>query len=148
MLVGRMKDSKETIIDLHPLFLNFTLDTSTSLLFGESAGSLHATSNDESGQQLNTASWYSCIRVQPAYLYWLCNPPSYHRACERVREYADDWVQKALDEGTHVHNRSDRYLFSHSLFAELRDRALVRDQLVNVLLAGRDTKASLLSWIL
>ncbi|KAI9712599.1 MAG: hypothetical protein M1828_001665 [Chrysothrix sp. TS-e1954] len=146
LLISRISRSEDTILDLHPLFLNFTLDTSTSLLFGESAGSLHETSNDEFGRNLNEASWYSCIRVQLAYLYWVCSPPKYHKACRKVREYADDWVKKAVDEETTTETKSDRYLFINSLFDELKDRRLVRDQLVNVLLAGRDTTASLLSW--
>lgn len=41
-----------------------------------------------------------------------------------------------------------RHLFILDLYNELQDPALVRDQLVNVLIAGRDTTASLLSWTL
>ncbi len=43
---------------------------------------------------------------------------------------------------------SNGYAFIRDLYDELRDQVLVRDQLVNVLLAGRDTTACLLSWTL
>jgi Cytochrome P450 len=38
------------------------------------------------------------------------------------------------------------YTFLHALASYTRDRKVLRDQLVNVLLAGRDTTASTLSW--
>lgn len=38
------------------------------------------------------------------------------------------------------------YTFLHSLASFTRDRKILRDQLVAVLLAGRDTTASTLSW--
>jgi hypothetical protein len=41
-----------------------------------------------------------------------------------------------------------RYPFILDLYRDLRDPVLVRDQLVNVLIAGRDTTACLMSWTL
>lgn len=38
------------------------------------------------------------------------------------------------------------YTFLHALASFTRDRVVIRDQLVGVLLAGRDTTASTLSW--
>ena len=171
LLIGRLRDSKEPVVNLHPLFCNFTLDTTTSLLFGESADSLREGAQDELGESLGEASWWSCIRVQLAYLWWLCSPPKLFRLCGKVREYADHWVEKALgrycvracavnknngpadiasllDQNQEVDGDNDRYIFIQSLYDELQDRKLVRDQLVNVLLAGRDTTAGLLAWTL
>lgn len=148
LLVRRVSSSEDNVIDLQPLFFNFTLDTTTSLLFGHSAGSLREHSKDELGGSLNDASWISAIRVQLAYLYWLCSPPRYTKACSNVKEYADNWVKKALDRQKDIDDTSGQYAFIKSLYSELKDPRLVRDQLVNVLLAGRDTTACLLSWTL
>lgn len=52
------------------------------------------------------------------------------------------------DQGNVRDPASDRYVFIRNLFDELGDRALVRDQLVNVLLAGRDTTAGTLAYTL
>lgn len=41
---------------------------------------------------------------------------------------------------------SHQYAFINHLYAELKDLILVRDQLVNILAAGRDTTACLISW--
>lgn len=135
-------------VDLSPFFFNFTLDTSTALLFGESAGSLRAGDSDDFGKTINSASWMSAIRVQLAYLYWICWPPQYLWQCYKVRRYTDRWVRHALDETKHNKKDQARYDFIESLYSELKDRDLVRQQLVNVLLAGRDTTACLLSWTL
>lgn len=145
-LIKRLSRHGDAVIDLHPLFCNFTLDTSTSLLFGESAESLDEETKDELGSSLDTASWYSAIRVQLAYLYWLCWPPQYLTACSQVREYTDRWVKAALDKPNQDKARDGKYDFIRNLYDDLRDRRLVREQLVNVLLAGRDTTADLLSW--
>jgi len=41
-----------------------------------------------------------------------------------------------------------RYVFIDAIAEESRDPNALRDQLVNILLAGRDTTACLLSWVL
>lgn len=147
-LISRVSSTKDVTIDLQPLFFNFTLDTTTSLLFGESARSLDENTHDDFGSRLNQASWLSSIRVQLAYLYWICSPPQYFGACNKVNEYADKWVEKALDDRGVNGENSARYAFIRNLYGELKDRTRVREQLVNVLLAGRDTTACLLSWTL
>lgn len=146
LLISRLSNMKSSPVDLHPLFCNFTLDTTTSLLFGESAGTLREETEDAFGENLSTASWFSAIRVQLAYLYWLCSLPQYFKACNQVKMYADQWVKKALDKSEDVYDRSGQYELIRSLYNEYKDRRLVREQLVNVLLAGRDTTACLLSW--
>lgn len=145
-LISRLVRMKSGPVDLHPLFCNFTLDTTTSLLFGESAGSLNQDSVDDFGTALSTASWFSAIRVQLDYLYWLCCFPQYFTACNKVKMYADQWVKKALDNSDATESSSGQYELIRSLYDEYQDRKLVREQLVNVLLAGRDTTACLLSW--
>lgn len=148
LLISRLSRARGDSVDLQPLFFNFTLDTTTSLLFGESANSLREDADDELGTSLNDASWFSAIRVQLAYLYWICSPPQYYRSCRKVKEYTDRWVQMALNDFTDRGNASEQYTFIRNLYDELKDRNLVREQLVNVLLAGRDTTACLLSWTL
>jgi cytochrome P450 len=51
--------------------------------------------------------------------------------------------QKELEEKT---NHDQGYTFLHSLAGSTRDRKMIRDQLVSILLAGRDTTASTLTW--
>ena len=149
MLVSRLANSKDAVVDLQSLFFNFTLDTTTSLLFGESANSLHEHVEDKFGESFDEASWISAIRVKLVDFYWAYTPRRYIRACDNVKRYADAYVKKAIEHGDgNDVDGSDRYVFIKSLYHDLQDRALVRDQLTDVLLAGRDTTACCLAWTL
>lgn len=58
-----------------------------------------------------------------------------------------DQVLKLSPEELATKTKSDQgYTFLHALAGFTRDRTVLRDQLVAVLLAGRDTTASTLSW--
>jgi hypothetical protein len=67
-----------------------------------------------------------------------------------VKQYADHFVAQALRdmEQNGLEAASERYPFILELYEGLKDPALVRAQLVHVLMAGRDTTACLLSWTL
>lgn len=59
------------------------------------------------------------------------------------------FVEQAMNDREDVTKTTDeKYAFIQDLYDEYKDPILVRDQLVNVLIAGRDTTAALLSWTL
>lgn len=62
------------------------------------------------------------------------------------------YIERTLqlsDEELATHTKSDKgYTFLHALAGFTRDRKVLRDQLAAILLAGRDTTASTLSWAL
>lgn len=136
------------VVDLQPLFFRFTLDTTTAFMFGQSIGSLKSDVLDSFGSSFNEASLISSMRVRLSDFYWAYSPSRYLKACGVIKKYTDDYVQEALKEiqshGADV--TSNRYVFIKELYDELNDPALVRDQLVNVLMAGRDSTACLMSW--
>ena len=67
-----------------------------------------------------------------------------------VKDFASGFVRKALTfEEKGGHDKAfEQYPFITELFDNLQNPDLVRDQLINVLLAGRDTTACSLSWTL
>ena len=138
------------VVDLQPFFFRFTLDTTTALIFGQSVENLKNPDNDFA-ESFNLAQYIGAIRVRFSDFYWAYAPRRYLDACKLVKKYADHFIQEALaekEEGNGYEAGSTRYQFIIDLFDELRDPILVRDQLVNVLLAGRDTTACLMSWTL
>ena len=145
-LVSRIETTKGSVIDLKPLFFNYTLDTTTTLLFGESSNTLDESSGDTFEKYFDEASWITALRVKLVSFYWLYTPRRYTRACNEVKNYADSFVRKALDNSFGSEAGSDRYWLIRSLYEDLQDRSLVRDQLINILLAGRDTTACMLCW--
>ncbi|KAL8766549.1 MAG: hypothetical protein Q9209_006692 [Squamulea sp. 1 TL-2023] len=133
------------VLDLQPLFFQFTLATTTALIFGQPVESSEDQKQDSFASSFDHASWITTLRSRLTDLYWIYNPNHYRAACRTIKEFADGFVRRALSV-REEDKLSERYAFIRDLHAELNDTSLVRDQLVNVLLAGRDTTACLLSW--
>jgi len=82
-------------------------------------------------------------------LYWLINPPRFYQAVKTVNDVVDYYVDRVLDAKSNPKDQSSnenkRYVFLEALAEETRDRKMLRDQMLNILLAGRDTTAGLLT---
>lgn len=63
-----------------------------------------------------------------------------------VNPYIEETLNLTPEELATKTKSEEGYTFLHALASYTRDRQLLRDQLVAVLLAGRDTTASTLSW--
>ena len=138
------------VVDLQPLFFRFTLATTTTLIFGESIRSLGDEEEKEFSESFDYASLICAIKLRLTDFHWAYTPKKFTKACRIVKRYADHFVDSALKDRQENGEQpvSDRYAFIHDLYDELKDRAMVRDQLVHVLIAGRDTTACLMSWTL
>lgn len=140
-------------IDLQPLFFKFTLDTTTALLFGNSVYSLREDRSKDVRdfeKSFDIAQRYLVKRYRLLDLYWLIGGRQFWQACKSVHAFADRIAEEGLktlredDQG-----KPDRYLFLDALAEDSQlDKTVIRDQLLNILLAGRDTTACLLSWTL
>ncbi|KAK8184355.1 cytochrome P450 [Phyllosticta citribraziliensis] len=155
-LVNQIPDGKP--VDLQPLFFRFTLDTTTYLLFGESIGSLDATgSSHESATEeadfaeaFTVAQDFLAQRGRLGDLYWLIGGPKFWRACKTVHRFVDSMVRERLENSNKksavLPETESKQVFLDSLLLERQDVSAIRSQLLNVLLAGRDTTACCLSW--
>lgn len=139
---------EDGLVDLQPAFFHFTLLTTTALLFGEAVTVLAVKDQKDFEQSFERASEVTAIRLRLADLFFLYTPKSFKRSCDIVKRFADHFVQKALaHQETHGKDEALKHFpFILELYEDLKDPILVRDQLVNVLLAGRDTTACTLSW--
>ncbi|KAI4184708.1 MAG: hypothetical protein L6R41_004569 [Letrouitia leprolyta] len=139
--------SSAGVIDLQPLFFQFTLATTTALIFGQPVESSEDGEHNSFGQSFDHASWITTLRSRLTDFYWIYKPKHYRDACDNIKAFADGFVKRALSASSGGRKEeSDRYAFIEDLYADYRDSRLVRDQLINVLLAGRDTTACLLTW--
>lgn len=138
------------VIDLQPHFFEYTLGTTTDLLFGEPHSSLPKVDRDALRENFDYASLISAIRLRLAELAFLYRPRKFGAACKGVREWAKFFADKALDymEEHGEEAASEKYAFIVDLWKGMQNRELVRDQLLHVLIAGRDTTACLLTWTL
>lgn len=142
--------STDGVVDLQPLFFDYTLGTTTDLLFGESHSSLPKADRDALSDNFDSASLVSAVRLRLADLYWVYNPASFRRSCRIVQDWGSFFANKAIDfiQEKGEDTASEKYPFILDLWRDMQDRDLVRDQLLHVLIAGRDTTACLLSWTL
>lgn len=136
------------IVDLQPAFFRFTLLTTTALLFGEAVTILSDEDQKAFSHSFDHASEVTAMRLRLADLCWIYSPRTFKKSCKTVKRCADYFVQKALLHEPE-HGKEDalkHFPFILELYQDLQDPVRVRDQLVNVLLAGRDTTACTMSW--
>jgi cytochrome P450 len=81
-------------------------------------------------------------------LHWLHNPKEYQEDIKIINEFISYYVDLALTKSTDrkPDTKGEKYVFLEALAAQTQDPVALRAQLLNILLAGRDTTASLLSW--
>ncbi|KAI9713723.1 MAG: hypothetical protein M1812_006561 [Candelaria pacifica] len=142
--------ASEGIVDLQPAFFRFTLATTTALLFGEPIAGLGSEVGHEFAGSFDYASKISAIKTRLADLHWAYNPKGFKQACKIVKRYASHFVSEALEGQDHSHDqsKSDGQNLIRDLYGALKSPHLVRDQLIHVLMAGRDTTACTMSWTL
>lgn len=128
------------------------MDSATEFLFGESTESLTKDSGDgfaeafNRGQNFiaNLSRWGSWAKLFPANKEW-----SQDR--KFVHDFVDYYVDKVLAKRDQILSEKSnaekpgRYIFIDELVRQTTDRIRIRSELLNVLLAGRDTTASLLT---
>jgi cytochrome P450 len=157
-------DGWTDITDLTPLFFRLTIDSATEFLFGESVDSQlaslpdyksskppmavneqdFAVSFDQAQSTIATAS-----RLGEA--YWLVYDKKFKEHCRRCHAFIDHYVQLALSKdkrtGQEKSQGKQKYVFLDALAESTRNPIELREHLISILLAGRDTTASLLSYV-
>lgn len=153
-------------VDLQPLFLNLTMDISTHFLLGKSVGALRrfttttTTTKEDSSRDrekdggfssaFNIALEYAPIRTILGDFYWLFSPPRFLRACRAVHDFVGQYAQTALNtsqkKDEEEGGEEGRQVFLQALAAETQDPVVIKDQVLSVLLAGRDSTAASLAW--
>lgn len=146
-----------TEVDLSELFFRYTMDSATEFLFGTSVNSLtEAQGEFDFAQAFQYAQTAIMTRgmLGPLRMFYR---DGHADRCNRVcRQFAQRFVEDAFQvvEGGKFERGEEtnasllarqRRVFSHELALRTTDRNRVLDESMNVLLAGRDTTASLLS---
>lgn len=140
-------------MDLAPLFFRFTLDTTSYLLFGQRLGALDVQESDDVSSfaaAFDRGQDYLAKRGRLGGLYWLIDGSDFRRSCKGVHKHVDRLINNALQErkmSEYTQEASNRSILD-SLLEQTTDPKVLREQCLNVLLAGRDTTACLLSWTL
>lgn len=142
----------DSTFDLRELLRKLTMDISTDFLLGHSTNSLALHSvgkKDDFSDAWDTAiSWLPLRCHLGAVMDWIPHP-EFFKACTTVHLYADQLVELALAQHRKVFTDTaasgKRYIFLHALAKVVTDRIQLRDHVISVLSAGRDSTAELLS---
>ena len=143
-------------VDLQRLFFQLTLDSATEFLFGESLNSLDSKEGSEQdifGKSFDLAQSRLGTRSRLGKLIWLFRDKDFDMACEIVHDFVDQIVHKGLEKvqpvdaekSVEANGKPERYVFLTEMIKSTRNPKQLRAELLNILLAGRDTTASLLS---
>lgn len=154
-------------IDTLDLMFRFTLDAATHFLLGQSVDSLHYPQTIFADAFGNAQRIQSIIaRVGCVWLYisfpnsliwsrrlnWLVprKRMGFYNSINTINDFVSTFIDKALElspkELEEKSNHDEGYTFLHAIAGYTRDRDTLRDQLVSILLAGRDTTACTLTW--
>ncbi|KAF8424915.1 cytochrome P450 [Tirmania nivea] len=148
-MISLIRLAQGQTIDVQALFFRLTLDVTTHFLLGSSVNSLDS-------PQVEFAEAFAVVqkahndmeRLGP--LRYFVRFPGYKKSLEILNRFVNQFVDQVVrmtpeeleSKGSHNYN------FLHALAGFTKDPKILRDQLVAVLLAGRDTTACTLSWAL
>ncbi|KAI1077640.1 putative N-alkane-inducible cytochrome P450 [Whalleya microplaca] len=150
-------------VDLAPLFFEFTLDTATEFIFGRSTYSLRQHDGDggtDMSGHFNAAKVWIDKRGALAKFYWLMNSREFKKHCSSIHEFADAIIAERLSHHTQDYksaafngdvekaSTTGRYNLLNELAKETQNARELRNELLHVLIAGRDTTGCLLGWVL
>ena len=141
------------VIDLQPIFFQLTLDTTLFMFFGENVARMQSSADvgrrTDFGNALNVAQEHLAYRTRVGDLHLLINGPSMWRACRIVHAFVDATIKEELEAADEKKDKSSekkRYVFIDALIKQTRDPKVLRDQCFSLMVAGRDSTASCLTW--
>lgn len=146
-------------VDLQDLFFRMTLDTATEFLFNHSSNSLRVFGEEDEdnediifGKAFNFAQDDAAVRLRLGFIDRFRKNKKGKEAIRICHAYIDKFVDDAMrfrkemdEERKAGSSNEERYYFIQALAKQTTDKKRIRDELINILLAGRDTTASLLS---
>lgn len=146
-LMGRLNDSSG-VTDLQPMFYRLTLDTTIAMILGQPVESFKHEVGDLFSKAFDQASLATGTRARLGDLYFLYRPAGFFKACETIKSYTYQFAMDALQREAEDPVETEKTSFISELHRDNKDLQLVRDQVLNVLIAGRDTTAATLSYAL
>lgn len=146
-------------VSLASLLPHLTMDSATELFLGQSTHSLEALLVKQTRKQnitLHDANSFDHAfermlailgtRMRLRSLYWLYGNTELNQCVKTLHAFVDS----AIDEAEQAREKGVsqlRYDFLETLRARCSDRSEVREQVLGLLAAGRDTTASLTAWV-
>jgi cytochrome P450 len=147
-LISLLGPGDGRMIRMDKLLSKFALDAATHFLFGQSTNSLDVDTH-EFAAAFDEVQRMQGLLARAGPIQMLLSKRSFRAGLKKMDQFIEPYITQALalsqSELEEKLTKSDTFI--HALARFTRDRKVIRDQLVAVLLAGRDTTASSLSWV-
>lgn len=151
-------DGWTDVVDLQPMFLKLTLELMTEFLYGhlplQVGQKTDAPDREEFGYHFDAGKGYLGTRLALGKWHWLVRSSAFSRHCEKVHQYAEYFVRKKLQGQKFPREKllgepatNGKFVLLDELAKHTTNALEIRSETLNVLSAGRDTTASLLSWV-
>ncbi|MCJ1464378.1 hypothetical protein MMC07_002991 [Pseudocyphellaria aurata] len=148
-------------VDLQTIFFRLTLDSATHFLLGKSVNSQNATRSSDAktsslgglvdgiqfGKAFDICSKWLADRAELNEAYWLRDGKEFRENCKITHQFVDHFVEMAMNKVPQNKTDEKNHTFLDSLLEQTNDRVKIRSELINILLAGRDTTAGFLGWL-
>ncbi len=147
-LITAIKSAGSTL-DLRDLFRKFATDVTTQSMYGVSICSLQSGSFKGAMKAFQDAQDGCERRARLGKLANLVPQPTRNKNVKIVREYIEKHIERASEhwkgqESQGKEKTEERYVLLHELEKAIDNKKQLRNELITVFFAGRDTIASLL----
>ncbi|KAL7934449.1 cytochrome P450 [Trichoderma chlorosporum] len=150
VLISKLPPSGQTV-DICDLFYRMTLDAITDYLLGHSVESLD-NPNGEFTTAFTQVQRTQMLLAILAPLRRFIPKGEYKRGIRILETFIQPFIDATLaltpEELESISKSDKEFTFLHNMALFTRDPQVIRDQIMAVLLAGRDTTAATLSWTL
>lgn len=142
-------------VDLQDLFFKLTMDSATEFLFGTSSAVLDGGKTAKRGEEFSAAFDYTVyqmgLQTRMGKLITLLSRKKIAANVQIIHRYVQSFVSKAVEaekeKSWEKRDEEDKYILLEELAKRGVSEKKIRDELMNILLAGRDTTASLLAHV-
>lgn len=160
LLISQIRETKGEPFEAFAYFIKFTQDTASEFLFGQSfnsqkdgmEGGMPAEfiqNRRKFNELVFTAMKFSSVRSILRGWMWAIKPKSFTDACDTIREFTDIHVNRALSYSDKELEKltASQYTILYELAKATKDPKVIRCQLLSMLIAGKDTTMSTLSFL-
>lgn len=149
-----------TILFIFPSETHDRSQIVTEFIFGRSVNSQSTTARaflnkeanvsqnwNDFGHHFDSAKAWLNTRMTLGKWHWLAFSMQFAYHCKQVHKYMDQFIAKRLTEVEKDEKTKDRFVLLDELARQTQDPLKLRSESLHILSAGRDTTASLLSWM-
>ena len=146
-MTGFDVDIKERLLDLSlKMITDFLLGVSTD---SETNASGTTDWMDKFAAEFNIAFRWISKRERFKIFYWMVDSLEFRKSCSAAKRLVDELICRAMElrKTKKIGSAAETYVALEPLLRQEQDPEPIRDQYMNLILAGKDSSGALLSWV-